>query len=147
MVMAQLSRQKCLAYVPALHNRLGFLKLGGTAAAAELLVNFVHQRMEVAPAAVRWQEVDRWMGGVGVSVCVGGGESQSRYMHCTASTYTQRTQHHTHHIHTLPYNIQDALLRMQCTPINTTSTHHTIHHTHTHQIVNACKSRLFRVLR
>jgi hypothetical protein len=106
------------------------VKLGGTAAAAELLVNFVHQRMEVAPAAVRWKEVgSRWRGCVEVSVCVGWvGGSQSRYrtMHCTASPYTHRTQHTTTSTPHTPIIYRMRYCSMQCTPILIT---HTILHT------------------
>jgi hypothetical protein len=78
--------------------------MGGTAAAAELLVNFVHQKMEVAPAAVRWQEVDRWRGDVGVSIPIGGVWSEKAYVlycipitiHTTHTTpYTPYTLYHT----------------------------------------------------
>jgi hypothetical protein len=47
--MQQLRRSKRMLHV----------ELSGAAAAAELLVDFVHQRMEIAPAAVRWQEVNK----------------------------------------------------------------------------------------
>jgi hypothetical protein len=94
------------------------VKLGGIAAAAELLFNFVHQIMEVAPAAVRWQEVDRWRSGDRVSECVvgwggvgGGGQSICIVLH--PHTHNAHNTIHTIHTYTIqyagyttPYNIR-----------------------------------------